>query len=147
MQKKGIAVIIVLILGMVLASSLYAVGPWQDGTYTAEADEVDRGWKNTVRIEVLNGYIVDAHFDALSEEGEKPKYLASVQGDYGMVAQSNAQARWYVQADRAIAALLEHQDLEFVTRQSSRTDALSGVSITIMPHFELVAEALEGAER
>lgn len=135
-----------LLLAMVAGVAL-ASGPWNDGSYTAEADSFSHGWKNTVRIVVSEGYIVDAHFDALPEEGEKPKYLASVQGEYGMVANSDAEERWWVQMDRAVAELLIRQDPSQLTERQSRVDAIAGVSVTIMPHFELAAEALAGERR
>ena len=143
-MRKVITLVVALLL---VGGFAFAEGMWKDGTYTAEGDSFSHGWKNMVRIVVQNGYIVDAHFDALPEEGDKPKYLASVQGDYGMVANSDAQARWYVQADRAAAVLVEEQDPRRLTRNSSMVDGISGVSVTIMPHFELAAEALSGARR
>ena len=133
---------------LIVAAGAFAQGMWQDGTYTAEADSFSgNGWKNMVRIVVDGGYIVDAHFDAIPEEGGKLKYLQSVQGEYGMVANSNATEEWYVQVDYAAAYLLQEQDPNAIVRNSSAVDAISGVSVTIMPHFELAAEALEGARR
>lgn len=144
MRKLSILVALFLLIGGVV----FAEGMWQDGVYTAEADQFsDNGWKNTVRIVVENGYIVDAHFDAIPEDGDKMKYLQSVQGEYGMVANSNATERWYVQVDYAAAYLLEQQDPGRIVRNSSAVDAISGVSVTIMPHFELAQEALSGARR
>ncbi|NBC28390.1 MAG: hypothetical protein GVY29_00180 [Spirochaetes bacterium] len=143
-MRKVITLVVALLL---IGGFAFAEGMWKDGTYTAEDDSFSHGWKNMVRIVVDNGYIVEAHFDALPEEGDKPKYLASVQGDYGMVANSDAEDRWYVQVDRAAAILLEEQNPNRLSGNSSRVDGISGVSVTIMPHFELAAEALSGARR
>jgi len=120
---------------------------WRDGTYTAQGGSFDHGWKNFVRIVIENGYIVDAHFDAIPEEGDKMKYLSSVQGDYGMVANSDATDEWYIQANRAAAKLLDTQDPSRILKSGGKVDAISGVSVTIAPHFELAQKALRGKRR
>jgi major membrane immunogen (membrane-anchored lipoprotein) len=142
MRKISIALVI-----LVLAAGLaFAEGMWQDGTYTAQADAFDHGWKNMVQITVMGGYITDAHFDALAEEGDKTKYVASVQGEYGMMANSDAQWPWYVQVDRAAARLVEMQDPAEVL-DAGGVDAVSGVSVTANSFYELAQEALSGARR
>jgi len=143
-MKKLVVLIIAL---LIVAGAVFGQGIWKDGTYTAEGDAFARGWKDMVRIVVENGYIVDVHFDAIAEGGGMNKYLASVQGDYGMVANSDAQSAWYVQVDAAAAELMKVQNPTDLTRSSSAVDAISGVSITIMPHFELAAQALRNARR
>lgn len=143
MRKLTFLVVALLLIGGVA----FAQGMWQDGVYTAEGDSFSHGWKNMVRIVVENGYIADAHFDAIPEEGGKYKYLASVQGEYGMVANSDAEEYWYVQVDRAAEYLLQEQDPSRIVRRGANVDALSGVSVTIMPHFELAQEALRNARR
>jgi len=143
MKKIGF----LLIALFVIASVAGAEGMWRDGTYEAQGPEFSHGWKNSVRIVVENGYITDAHFDAIPEEGDKMKYLSSVQGDYGMVANSDAQSAWYVQADAAAAKLLEMQDPGKILKSGGGVDAISGVSVTIAPHFELAQKALRGKRR
>mgnify|MGYP006265936981 CR=1 FL=1 len=143
-MKKGFIIALVLLL---VGGFVFAEGMWRDGVYTAEGDSFSNGWKNMVRIVVQNGYIVQAQFDAMPEEGDKPKYLTSVQGEYGMVANSGAEDYWYVQVDRAAQRLLEEQDPAAVLRSGGSADAISGVSVTIQPHFELAQEALQGARR
>ena len=140
-------ILIVLIALFVIAGVAGAEGMWRDGTYTAQGSEFDHGWKNFVRVVVEDGYIVDAHFDAIPEEGGKMKYLASVQGDYGMAANSDATDEWYIQADRAAAKLLDAQDPSKIVKSGGNVDAISGVSITIAPHFELAQKALRGKRR
>lgn len=143
MKKIGLLLIALL----VIASVAGAEGMWRDGTYEAQGNAFSHGWKNSVSIVVENGYITNAHFDAIPEEGDKMKYLSSVQGDYGMAANSDAQAAWYVQADRAAAKLLEMQDPMKVMESGDGVDAISGVSVTIAPHFELAQKALRGNRR
>lgn len=137
---------IALIILVAFAAMAFAVGPYEDGTYMAEADEFDHGWKPFVQITVMGGYITDAHFDNFAEEGDKTKYVASVQGEYGMVANSNAQWAWYEQADRAAAYLVETQDPAAATRDAN-ADAISGVSVTVNYFYDLAQEALSGAMR
>jgi major membrane immunogen (membrane-anchored lipoprotein) len=142
MRKLSIAlVILVLTAGMA-----FAAGPWQDGTYTAEADEFDHGWKPFVQITVMGGYIADVHFDNYAEEGDKTKYVASVHGEYGMVENSGAQWPWYEQADRAAAYLVETQDPAQAVRQAN-ADGVSGVSVTVNYFYNLAQDALSGARR
>ena len=140
-------ILMMLVVLAVLTGAAFGTGLWKDGTYTAQDDAFSHGWKNMVRIVVVDGYIVEAQFDAIPEGGGKYKYLSSVQGEYGMVENGGAQSEWYVQADLAVIELLKAQNPATLTRSASRVDAISGVSITIMPHFELAAEALDGARR
>ena len=143
MRKLTFLVVVLLLIGGIA----FAQGMWKDGTYTAEGGSFSHGWKNMVMIVVENGYIVEAHFDAIPEEGGKYKYLASLQGEYGMVANSDAQDYWYVQVDRAAQYLLQEQDPSRIVRRGGDVDALSGVSVTIVPHFELAQQALRNARR
>ncbi len=145
-MRKTIIVAIALLVAV--GGFALAEGMWQDGVYTAEADQFSgQGWKSTARVVVENGYIVDVHFDGIPEDGDKMKYLQSVQGDYGMVANSDAEDRWYVQVDRAAAMLIETQDPSRIVSSSGNVDAISGVSVTIAPHFQLAQQALDGARR
>jgi len=143
-MKKIVLLVLILMAAM---GSLFAQGLWVDGTYTANGTTFDNGWKNTVTVVVKGGYIVDAHFDAIPEAAGTYKYLRSVQGEYGMFQRGGAQSPWYVQADVAVAELLKVQDPANLARNQSAVDAISGVSITIMPHYVLVQQALRSARR
>ncbi len=140
-------IIITLIILLAATGAVWGEGMWRDGTYEAQGNSFSHGWKNSVRIVVENGYITDVHFDAISEEGGKMKYLSSVQGDYGMKANSDAQSKWYVQADKAAMELLQTQDPGKILKSGNKVDAISGVSITIAPHFQLAQKALQGKRR
>ena len=124
-------------------------GMYEDGHYYAEAGEFsESGWKSTVDLTVVSGYIVAANWNALPEEGGEDKKTQSQNGEYGMVENSDAQAPWYEQANRAEAYLLEVQDPTAVQfDDEGNTDAISGVSIHVNDLFNLAAEALEGAKR
>jgi major membrane immunogen (membrane-anchored lipoprotein) len=124
-------------------------GMWEDGHYHAEAGEFsENGWKATVDLTVVSGYIVAANWNSIPEEGGKKKKQASMEGEYGMVANSNAELHWYEQAARAEQYLLETQDPTDISyTDDGATDAISGVSITVDEFFTLAQEALEGAKR
>lgn len=147
MERTTKRIVLLLVILLAVTGVVVAQGMWKDGTYTAEGDAFSHGWKNMVRLVVVNGYIVDAHFDAIPEDGGMYKYLESVQGIYGMVANGGAQSKWFVQADAAAAELLNVQDSADLTGNAGAVDAISGVSITIMPHFELAQKALQNARR
>ena len=137
---------IVLMVLFLVAGMGFAEGMWSDGTYTAEGDAFDHGWKPMVQITVMGGYISDVHFDSLPEEGDKTKYVASVQGEYGMVANSDATRHWYEQMDDLAAYLVETQD-PAEALSSGGVDAVSGVSVTGNNFYELAEDALSGARR
>ena len=123
-------------------------GSYEDGVYEAAAQEADDGWRNIVSLTVVSGYIVAAEFDALSAEGEKDKEEASIDGDYGMVANSNATLPWYEQIRAAEEWLIQNQDpTALAVADDGSTDAVSGVSVSVGAHMELADRALEGAER
>lgn len=120
-----------------------------DGEYYAEAAQFsEQGWKDTVSLTVVSGRIVSAWWDALPEAGGDPKKAQSVSGEYGMVANSDAQSEWHVQAALAEEWLLENQDPTAISLdEQGNTDAISGVSIHVDGFFELAQKALEGHER
>jgi major membrane immunogen (membrane-anchored lipoprotein) len=65
-----------------------------------------------------------------------------------MVSQGDAQAPWYEQAEQVEQYLIETQDPTDVRiNDEGKTDAISGVSVTVQGFFTLAQEALEGARR
>lgn len=118
-------------------------GDYRDGYYEATGNAFSHGWKDKVGITVLGGRIVSAHWTALAEGGGKDKYQASMDGEYGMLQNGDAQAAWYEQADRAAARLVREQSPNAVRVNSDgSTDAISGVSITVGGFYELAEKAL-----
>jgi major membrane immunogen (membrane-anchored lipoprotein) len=119
-------------------------GPYEDGYYYAEGDEFSHGWKNAVHLTVIGGRIVAAEWAPLSEEGGKNKKQASIDGEYGMVENSDATISWAEQARRAEAHLEETNDpTDISLNEDGSTDALSGVSVTVSGFFNLAEQALE----
>lgn len=120
-----------------------------DGEYVAEAAEFsENGWKDTVSLTVVSGRIVSAWWDAIPEEGGDLKKAQSESGEYGMVANSDAQSPWHEQAASAEMWLIENQDPTAISFDNEGyTDAISGVSIHVNGFFNLAQEALEGHQR
>lgn len=122
-------------------------GPYEDGTYTAQAAEpAGSGWQDKVDLTVASGYVVSAYWNPFDADG-RDKYEVSVAGEYGMVENGGAQAPWWEQADAVERTLLETQDPTAISwDDEGNTDAISGVSIHVDGFFELAAEALEDAQ-
>jgi len=122
---------------------------YKDGTYTAEQEDfAENGWKSRVTIEVKDGKIVSADWNAVHKDGGKDKKKLSADGEYGMVAKGGAKAEWHEQAARVEAYLVEKQDPSAISYSDDEghTDAISGASISVREFFELAAKALEKAK-
>lgn len=132
-----------------LAKGPVGYGMWKDGNYRAEADEfAGSGWKSTVDITVVSGYIVAANWDAVHKDGGDTKKVQSMDGRYGMVAKGGSQSEWHEQAILMQELLLENQDPSKISYDADGyTDAVSGVSIHVNDFVELALKALKGAKR
>lgn len=122
-------------------------GTYKDGTYHAEAAEfAGSGWKETADVVVAGGKIIKVNFSGVNEAGEDKKQN-SVDGKYGMVEKGGAQAEWHEQAAKAEAYLIEKQDPAALTfNDEGKTDAISGVSISLQSYYDLAAQALAQAK-
>ncbi|QCX34716.1 FMN-binding protein [Caloramator sp. E03] len=132
-----------------LANGPVQKGPYKDGAYHAEQANFDaQGWKETVDITVINGYIVAANWNAVNKAGGDDKKTQSVKGTYGMKEKGKAQAEWHEQAAKVEAYLIEKQDPKAITYKDAEghTDAISGVSIHVMNFFKLAEQALSQAK-
>lgn len=123
-------------------------GPYEDGYYHAEAPEFSHGYKDAVDLTVIGGRIVAAEWAPIAEEGDKNKKQASMDGDYGMVANSDSTVSWAEQATKAEAYLEKTNDpTDISMNDDGSTDAISGVSIGVDGFFTLAEQALnEGPE-
>ncbi|MOA26115.1 hypothetical protein D3C78_1468850 [compost metagenome] len=64
-----------------------------------------------------------------------------------MVEKGGAQAEWHEQAAKAEAYLIEKQDPAALTfNEEGKTDAISGVSISLQSYYDLAAQALAQAK-
>ena len=128
-----------------LASGPVGRGDYADGAYFAIADALFApGWREYVSLTVLNGRIASANWSAINHNGDDKKTFDKA-GRYGMVQRGNAQSEWYVQAQKAEAFLIEHQDPNAITYTDDQghTDAIAGVSVHVDALFNLAAKALE----
>lgn len=123
---------------------------YEDGIYFAQEDGFSEksGWKYMVTLKVEDGKIVEAEWNGANKEAGRDKITLSEAGEYGMVENGGAQARWHEQAAKAEAYLIEKQDptaIEY-TDEEGHTDAISGVSIHVSEFFNLAEKALEEAK-
>ena len=117
-------------------------GALRDGAYRAQAGDFGgSGWRDFVELTVVGGRIAAVRWDGEDEEG-RMKYETSVSGEYGMVANSDAQSEWHVQADAAEAWVVANQNIGTGGVSFGSTDAITGVSISSGGFFGLIEQAL-----
>ncbi|GAB1482311.1 hypothetical protein MASR2M78_11260 [Treponema sp.] len=139
-----------------LAKKAVAAGPVakgrysKDGWFYAEQDSFDAksGWKDTALLTVVNGTLVDAVWNGISNDSKKKsKIVESATGKYNMVKFGKARAEWHEQALKAEAALVKAQDpAKIALKSDGHTDAISGVSMAVSPFFALASTALKAAK-
>jgi major membrane immunogen (membrane-anchored lipoprotein) len=121
-----------------------------DGIYFA-ASEFDGAYRYFVTLEVKDGKLIDAKWDGYNQDMGasgilgKSKYDASFEGLYGMDnAGNNVNGKWYRQADRVVANLIETQQLDALTfNDSGKTDEVAGVTIHFSEFYDMVNDAIE----
>ena len=123
-----------------LAKGPVGYGPYADGSYMASDEEFHNGWKYFVDLTVTSGYLVSAYWDAVAEDGGSNKVQRSMDGEYGMVANSNATSEWHEQARAVQQAFLESQ-------ATTVPDAVSGATVSYDGFYALAEKALAGAKR
>jgi major membrane immunogen (membrane-anchored lipoprotein) len=131
-----------------IAAGPVAKGAYKDGAYHAEQKDFDpkSGFKYTADLTVVNGNIVAANWDAVHKDGGDTKKKLSIDGKYGMKAKG-ASSEWHEQAAKVEAELLAKQDVKAIAvKEDGKTDAISGVSITVSEFTTLVEEALSSAK-
>jgi major membrane immunogen (membrane-anchored lipoprotein) len=106
-------------------------GGFTDGTFNAEGEADERGWKPKIEIVVENGEITEANYDEVNEEGnlksEDQEYAKSMSGQSGVTP-----AEAYQQLEDS---LIETQDPDQV-------DTVSGATSSSDKFIELAKEAL-----
>lgn len=126
-----------------LANGPVEKGKYTDGAYHAEDAEFAEksGWKNTVDLTVVNGYIVAAKWNAVHKDGGDNKATQSINGQYVMTQDGMP---WHEQAAIMEAHLLETQDPTAIElKDDGKTDAFAGVSMGVADFFRLAEEALK----
>lgn len=114
-----------------------------DGTYEAKASAPDsNGFTDQVSLTVEHGMVTAVTWDAVTEDGSK-KSIMSENGEYTMTDDGPT---WKEQSEALAQALIEHQSLDFLTTDDQgKTDAVSGVSISVNGFITLASDCLNQA--
>lgn len=134
-----------------LVKAALAAGPVAKGTYKkdgwffAKSAAFDKsGYMTTALFTIVNGRIVDANWNGLYKDGGDSKYVRAVKGTYKMNAK---EGEWNVQSARVEVALVKQQDpAKIAVKADGKTDAISGVSISINDFIAVAVEALKAAK-
>ncbi len=117
--------------------------PLADGEYIAKSEAADdNGFVEQVTMTVKDGKITAVNWDAITEDGTK-KSVMSENGEYVMTEDGPT---WKEQAEALANALIENQNLTFLTTdEQGKTDAVSGVSISVGSFISLAEQCLNEA--
>ena len=115
----------------------------KDGSYRAEEESYDNGYRYFVELTVQNGQITAVNWDA-QKEGGGSKKQDSEAGTYVMTPNG---PRWHEQAKTMEDALIASQDPAKLTynEETGKTDAYAGVSVDISSFIQLAVSALDQA--
>jgi len=126
-----------------LTNGPIAEGNFKDGYYYVEGEPSEKGERNMVQLVVVNGSIVDANINVLmkdKEDKDSNKKTISIAGDYGMEKVASAPAHDQLAAIEKY--LIEKQDTEVNYIDESKTDSITGATISVKNYLTLVDEAL-----
>ena len=122
-----------------------------DGTYEAKASEASNGYTDQVTITVADGKITEVNWEAVAEDGSL-KSVLSENGEYVMTedgptwAEQSNGPTWAEQSKALADALIENQSLSFLNPDTEgKTDAVSGVSISVNGFISLAQQCLDQA--
>ena len=116
--------------------------PLSDGTYTASGQPDSNGYTDQVSITVENGAVTAVTWDAVMEDGTS-KSVLSENGEYTMTEDG---LTWKEQSEALCSALIENQSLSFLNpNEEGKTDAVSGVSISVSGFMNLAQQCLDQA--
>ena len=117
---------------------------YADGTYKAEEDAYEEGYKQFVEVTVQDGKITAVNWDAYKEDSDSTKKKESEEGRYTMTETGK---KWHEQAEIMEKALIEAGDPDKIvfSPDDGKTDAYAGVSIDVSPFVKLASAALEQA--
>ena len=113
-----------------------------DGTYEAKGEKDGNGFIDEVSVTVTDGKITAVNWDAVMEDGSR-KSVMSENGEYTMTEDGPT---WAEQSKALAEALIENQSLSFLNpNEEGKTDAVSGVSISVGGFINLAQQCLEQA--
>lgn len=115
----------------------------KDGNYEAKAAAPDdNGMTEQVTMTIKDGKITEVNWESVGEDGSK-KSVMSESGEYTMTEDGPT---WAEQAKALAEALVENQNLTFLTMdEQGKTDAVSGVSISVGGFVSLAEKCLNEA--
>ena len=114
----------------------------QDGTYEARGEADSNGFTDVVTLTVAGGKITAVSWDAVMPDGQT-KSVMSENGEYTM---TETGLTWAAQSEALAKALIENQSLSFLKPDAEgKTDAVSGVSISVNGFVSLAQQCLEQA--
>ncbi|MGI5895104.1 MAG: FMN-binding protein, partial [Candidatus Merdivicinus sp.] len=109
----------------------------QDGEYEASGEADSNGFVPTVKMTVSGGKITAVSWDEVNAEGQS-KSVMSENGEYTMTEDGPT---WAEQSKALADALIANQSLSvFTMDESGKTDAVSGVSISIAGFVSLAEQ-------
>lgn len=113
-----------------------------DGTYEAKGEKDGNGFTDEVSVTVEDGKITAVSWDGIMEDGSR-KSVMSENGEYTMTEDG---LTWAEQSQALAEALIENQSLSFLNpNEEGKTDAVSGVSISVGGFINLAQQCLEQA--
>ncbi len=114
----------------------------QDGTYEAHGEPDANGYTYQVTMTVENGVITAVTWDGIGEDGSSKSHLSEI-GEYVMTEDGPT---WKEQSEALAQALIENQSLDIFTMdEAGKTDAVSGVSISIGDFVSLAQQCMAQA--
>lgn len=116
----------------------------EDGLYFSQDQESSQdGWTNTVTILVKDGKINTVNYDAINHDVTAFKRQLSLSNEYHMVEESQENLKWHEQVEMIENYLINHQSFESLSLdENGKTDAITGVTISIKPFIDLIQKAL-----
>ncbi|NLY45006.1 MAG: FMN-binding protein [Tissierella sp.] len=116
-----LGLILTLVLTITVGCSTTEEAKYTDGTYTAESEVDDRGYKSVIEIVVENGEITSVDYDEFNEEGarksEDEAYAENMKGVSGV-----APAEAYEQMEEALIKRQNVDEVELVSGATSSAE-------------------------
>ena len=149
------------LLGLVLMLALFTVGcqkvedgKYKEGTYLGVKETVDRTGKKFVTTALVNvddkGLIENVYIDVTYTTKDGVNTTKKVLGDaYGM-AKEEGQLEWFEQAEAIEDKVVAEQGLEWLTytdEAKTKTDTISGVTISVDAYVAALQDALRQAKK
>jgi major membrane immunogen (membrane-anchored lipoprotein) len=120
-----------------------SVNALADGTYEAEEPKFDdQGFKDKVTLTIQNGKMTEVIWDAYNDKGE----LKSVLSADGIYEMEGSGLTWQEQAMAITDYVVKQQSTDSITmNDEGKTDAVTGVTMSVRDFINLVKKCLEDA--